>query len=208
MKRRRKLLFVFLFAFLLFLAATAVLVWSGMSDHFGNADVALVLGNKVNPDGSPSPRLKARLDTAVDLFQKGYFPRVIVSGGTGIEGVPEGTAMKNYLVSAGIPDSAILVDDNGSDTQASAENTASILQAEGMESVFVITQYFHIPRSKLALSKFGVSPIFNAHPHYLEARDIYSIVRELPAYLKYLIRTPEAQQGVGGQPATPPRVGD
>jgi vancomycin permeability regulator SanA len=163
-----------------------------MSDNLGNADVALVLGNKVNSDGSPSPRLKARLDTAVDLFQKGYFPRVIVSGGTGIEGVPEGTAMKNYLVSAGIPESAILVDDQGIDTQASAENAASILRAGQMKSVFVITQYFHIPRSKLALSKLGVSRTFNAHPHYFEARDIYSTVRELPAYLKYLIQTPKA----------------
>lgn len=194
MTRKRKFLITLLSALLLFLVAAGVLVWSGMSDHLGRADVALVLGNKVNSDGTPSPRLKARLDTAVDLYQKGYFPRVIVSGGTGIEGVPEGTAMKNYLVSAGIPESVILVDDQGLDTQASAENTASILRAEGMKSVFVITQYFHIPRSKLALSKFGVSPIFNAHPSYFEARDIYSIARELPAYLKYLIKTPEAQQ--------------
>ncbi len=188
LKNQRKLKLTFLIAFLLFPGATGVLVWSGMNDHFGNADVALVLGNKVNPDGSPSPRLKARLDTAVDLFNKGYFPRVIVSGGTGMEGVPEGTAMKNYLVSAGIPETVILVDDLGIDTQASAENTVSILRDGQMKSVFVITQYFHIPRSKLALSKLGVSPIFNAHPHYFEARDIYSTVRELPAYLKYLIQ--------------------
>lgn len=177
-----------LFAVLGFLAATGVLVRNGMSDHLGNADVALVLGNKVNPDGSPSPRLKARLDTAVDLFQKGYFPKIIVSGGTGMEGIPEGTAMKSYLISAGIPGSAILVDDLGVDTQASAENAVSILRAGHMRSVFVITQYFHIPRAKLALSKLGVSPIFNAHPRYFEARDIYSTIRELPAYLKYLIR--------------------
>ncbi len=179
---------------MLFLTATGILVWSGMSDHLGKADVALVLGNKVNTDGSPSPRLKARLDTAVDLFRLGYFPRVIVSGGTGIEGVPEGTAMKNYLVSAGIPESAILVDDQGIDTQASARNTVSILRSEQMKSVFVITQYFHIPRSKLALSKLGVSPIFHAHPNYFEARDIYSTLRELPAYLKYLALKPETQE--------------
>lgn len=192
LKRKRKVLLILLLALLLFLTATGLLVWSGMSDRLGKADVALVLGNKVNPDGSPSPRLKARLDTAVELFKLGYFPRVIVSGGTGTEGVPEGTAMRNYLVSAGIPESAILVDDQGVDTQASARNTASILRAGRMKSVFVITQYFHIPRTKLALSRLGVSPIFHAHPDYFEARDIYSTVRELPAYLKYMIQTPDA----------------
>src|SRR5665213_1049418 len=98
-----------------------------MTDHLGKADIALVLGNKVNSDGSLSPRLKARLDTAVSLFQKGYFQKIIVSGGTGKEGFPEGTAMKHYLVTEGIPDSAILTDDHGVDTQASADNTVSIL---------------------------------------------------------------------------------
>lgn len=178
---------------MLLLAAAGILVWSGMTDHLGKADVALVLGNQVYADGSPSPRLQARLDKAATLFQEGYFPKIIVSGGTGKEGVPEGTAMKRYLVTAGIPESAILVDDQGIDTQASAKNTVAILKSGHGKSVFVITQYFHVPRSKLALSRLGVSSIFNAHPRYFEARDIYSIVRELPAYLKYLIRSPEAQ---------------
>jgi len=188
----RNFLLIFLFGTLLFLTATGLLVWSGTTDHLGKADLALVLGNTVNPDGSPSPRLKARLDTTASLFRQGYFQKILVSGGTGKEGVPEGTAMKRYLVSAGIPEAAILVDNQGIDTEASARNTASILRREHWQSVFVITQYFHIPRSKLALSKWGVAPVFNAHPHYFEARDVYSIVRELPAYLKYLLRTPEA----------------
>lgn len=175
-----------------------------MDDHLGQADVALVLGNKVNPDGSPSPRLKARLDTAVTLFGKGYFPKIIVSGGTGVEGVPEGTAMKAYLVAAGIPDSAILVDDHGVDTMASAENTVAILNSGRMTSVFVITQYFHVPRSKLALSKLGVSRVFNAHPRFFEARDLYSTFRELPAYLKYLVQKPGAPQAGAGEPSTGP----
>jgi uncharacterized SAM-binding protein YcdF (DUF218 family) len=96
--------------------------------------------------------------------------------------------MKNYLVSKGIPATSILVDDQGVDTQASAKNAVLLLQAGQMKSVFVITQYFHVPRTKLALAKLGVSPIFNAHPDYFEARDLYSLVRELPAYLMYRMR--------------------
>ena len=73
---KRKTLLTFLFAILVILGAASLLVWNGMTDHLGKADIALVLGNKVNPDGSPSPRLKARLDTAISLFQKGYFQRI------------------------------------------------------------------------------------------------------------------------------------
>ena len=97
MKIKRKILLLALLSGLVFFTAAGLLVFAGMNDRIGNADVALVLGNKVNPDGSPSPRLKARLDTAAENFRNGFFPKIIVSGGTGIEGVPEGTAMKNYL---------------------------------------------------------------------------------------------------------------
>ena len=183
---RRKILITLALPLVLFLVAALLLVWNGKNDQIGNADVALVLGNKVNPDGTPSPRLKARLDTAVRYFNDGRFPKIIVSGGTGVEGVPEGTAMKNYLVLQGIAPEAILVDDHGVDTKASAENTVAILNADHqMESVFVISQSFHIPRCKLALRKMGVGPLFNAHPDFFELRNIYSTAREVPAYLKY-----------------------
>lgn len=173
----------------------AALVLAGLTDHLGHADAALVLGNTVNPDGMPSPRLNARLDKALSLYREGYFPKIIVSGATGKEGVPEGTAMKKYLVQAGVPESAVIVDDQGVDTFASAKNTAEILRAGKSKSILVVTQYFHIPRSKLALSRFGISPIYNAHPDYFEARDIYSILREGPAYLKYFIRPAPPPQG-------------
>ncbi len=105
MKSKRKI--VLSLALLVFLMPVVILVWNGMNDQIGNADIALVLGNKVNPDGSPSQRLKARLDTAAKYYKNGNYPKVIVSGGTGIEGIPEGTVMKKYLVSQGIPPEAI-----------------------------------------------------------------------------------------------------
>ena len=51
-----------------------------MRDDIHEADVAVVLGNTVNPDGTPSRRLAARLDLAVDLYQRGLFRNVLVSG--------------------------------------------------------------------------------------------------------------------------------
>jgi len=174
----------------------AALVPAGLNDHLGRADAALVLGNTVNPDGTPSPRLKARLDKALSLYRNGYFPKIIVSGANGKEGVPEGTSMKKYLVQAGVPESAIIADDHSVDTFASARNTAEILRAGKLKSVLVVIQYFHIPRSKLALSRVGIAPIYTAHPDYFEGRDAYAILREGPAYIKYLIRpvpSPQSQ---------------
>ncbi len=111
------------------LCAIGALVWSGLHDHLGVADVALVFGNKINADGKPSARLQARLDTAISLFKRGYFKTIIASGGTGKEGFAEGTVMKDYLIQNGIPDHAIIADNQGSDTFASAKNTVDILRS-------------------------------------------------------------------------------
>lgn len=169
-----------------FFIASTVLVFSGMSDKIHEADAAVVLGNTVNSDGSPSRRLAARLDTAVELYHRGMFDNVIVSGGVGREGFDEAAVMKDYLTRRGIPQDRIVVDSLGITTAATARNVAAIAKEHHWSSVLVVSQYFHIPRCRLALSLAGFERVYAAHAHYFELRDVYSIVREVMAYAAYL----------------------
>ena len=169
-----------------FLLASAVLVALGMSDAIHEADVAVVLGNTVNPDGSPSRRLAARLDMAVELYHRSMFKNVIVSGGVGREGFDEAAVMKDYLARRGIPQDKIIVDSLGVTTAATARNVAAIAKEHHWSSVLVISQYFHIPRCRLALSRAGIERVYAAHAHYFELRDIYSVFREVLGYAAYL----------------------
>ena len=170
------------------LLGTLILAVAGLRDDIGHADVGLVLGNKVDRDGTPSPRLRARLDRTLELYRAGYFPWVIASGGLGKEGYDEAVVMRDYLVAHGIPGERILADSKGDTTYASAQNTREILRQRKLASVLVVSQYFHIPRSRLALQRFGISPVYSAHAHWFEWRDIYSAPRELAGYLSYLFR--------------------
>jgi vancomycin permeability regulator SanA len=170
------------------LLGTTILVVSGLQDQKGHADVALVLGSKVELDGAPSKRLQSRLDRTVELYKEGYFPIVIASGGIGKEGYDEATVMKTYLVANGIPSSHIILDSNGRTTYASAKNTLQIARQKNFKSIFVISQYFHIPRTRLALNRFGISTVYSAHAHIYEFRDLYSSFRELFGYLSYSMR--------------------
>lgn len=169
-----------------FFLASTVLVVQGMRDDIQVADVAVVLGNTVNPDGTPSHRLAARLDKTLELHRKGMFKHVIVSGGLGREGFDEAVVMRDYLVSRGIPQHQILVDSLGLTTAATAANVAALAQVHRWSSVLVVSQYFHIPRCRLALSKAGVHPVYAAHAQYVELRDLYSIPREVIGYAAYL----------------------
>ena len=74
--RRVALGITLLTAATLLISGTAILAIAGLNDKLGVADVALVLGNKVEPDGTPSARLRARLDRTMELYRAGYFPAV------------------------------------------------------------------------------------------------------------------------------------
>jgi uncharacterized SAM-binding protein YcdF (DUF218 family) len=174
---------------LAFTLAAALIVADGLTDDIHAADVAVVPGNTVERDGRPSARLRARLDQTVSLYRQGLFPDVIVSGGVGVEGFDEALVMKRYLIENGVPDGRIHVDSGGANTYLTARNAARMMGENRWQSALVVSQYFHVPRTKLALRRSGVTPVFSAHARYTELRDVYSIAREVVGYGAYLLRS-------------------
>jgi uncharacterized SAM-binding protein YcdF (DUF218 family) len=187
-RTKRVLLLTALPLMLAFTLAATLIVADGLTDDIRAADVAIVPGNTVEKDGRPSARLRARLDQTVSLYRQGLFPNVIVSGGVGSEGFDEAEVMKRYLVENGVPDDRIHVDSGGATTYLTARNASRMMRENGWRSAMVVTQYFHIPRTRLAVQRSGVAPVFSAHAHYFELRDIYSIAREVVGYGAYLLR--------------------
>src|SRR4051812_22536719 len=80
-----------------FVVHAVALLASGLWDSGTKADVAVVFGNTVGPDGRPSPRLAARLDRAIELYRSGEVPKIIASGGLGRERFEEAEVMARYL---------------------------------------------------------------------------------------------------------------
>lgn len=188
-KRRKKLLLASLLLISgSFLLGAVLIVADGLRDDIHPADVAIVLGNTVESDGRPSARLRARLDKAVELYRGGLFRHVIVSGGTGVEGFNEAEVMKRYLVSQGVPEGHIIADGEGLTTSLTARNAARVMKERGWQSALVISQYFHVSRTRLAVESYGVRPVYSAHAEYFELRDVYSIGREVVGYGAYLMR--------------------
>jgi len=61
---------IFIILIVWFLAHSIYITIDGLTDKQTNSDVAIVLGNRVNEDGTLSERLKARLDKSIKLYQK------------------------------------------------------------------------------------------------------------------------------------------
>ncbi|HTH75819.1 MAG TPA: YdcF family protein [Trinickia sp.] len=172
----------------LWFLAGAVLASAGLLTRAQPADIAIVLGNTVYRNGSPSPRLAARLNRASQCYEQRQCRLIFVSGGVGASAIDEAVAMREYLMRRGIPADKIVVDSAGRDTWATAKNASTFMRDHGLSSAIVVTQYFHLPRAMLALRRFSVPDVSGAYPRFWEVRDFYSIAREVPAFAWYCIR--------------------
>jgi vancomycin permeability regulator SanA len=151
------------------------------------ADLVVVLGTKVHPDGKLSDRLRARLDRALALYRDGQAPMLMTSGGRGREGPEEADVMRAYLISQGVPADRVIADRTGVDTMASARATAGVARRLGARRVLVVSQFFHLTRAKLAFRRAGVEA-GAVHAGFYEPRDLWGVAREVPAYYTYLLR--------------------
>lgn len=167
-----------------FSAHSVYIIFDGLKDNNTKADVAIVLGNKINEDGTLSARLKARLDKSIEIYKNGRVKKIIVSGGFGKEGFWEANEMKKYLIKNQIPNQNIITDNFGDDTEKTVKNSIKIMDSLHYKSAITVSQYFHQTRTKMLFRKQVFQNIESASPHYFEWRDFYSIFREFFAFYK------------------------
>ncbi|MEZ0368609.1 MAG: YdcF family protein [Candidatus Sericytochromatia bacterium] len=183
-----------LLALIWFGVHVGVMVFDGLTDELDKelfkANVAVVMGNEVLPNGKPSPRLKARLDKALELYNNGRIETIIVSGGVDDAGHDEATIMGRYLYRQGVPKDVIMVDSLGDDTFLTAANVKRMLEFHQTRKLMVVvSSYTHIMRARLAMNKCGFKVVYGAHADFFEWRDLwYSIPKEFLAYYYYLNR--------------------
>ena len=154
----------------------------GLVDSGKSADYTVVLGNKVNEDGTLSTRLEKRMECALNLYKSGRVKGFIVSGGLGKEGYYEGEKMREYLLKHNIPDSHIIVDNDGINTRNTVTNTLSKQDSLRYDSLIIVSQYYHITRTKALFKKAGFKNVSGVSPSFFEIRDIYSLLREFIAF--------------------------
>ncbi|MET0694060.1 MAG: ElyC/SanA/YdcF family protein [Propionibacteriaceae bacterium] len=118
------------------------------------APVALVLGASVNPDGTPSPFLAARLDLAKALFEAGKVKVILVSGDNMAPEYNEPDAMRSYLINAGVPSAKVVADYAGFDTYDSCVRAKRIFNVTDLT---IVTQGYHLPRAVATCRRLGVN---------------------------------------------------
>ncbi len=136
-------------------SATAVL-WHASRDRATLSDAIVVLG-AAQYRGRPSPVLRARLDHAVGLYARGLAPQLVLTGGTA-EGdtASEALVSRQYVLQAGVPESALLLENEGRTTNQSMRLVSQLLLAHGTDRVIVVSDPFHVLRAAFVARRYGL----------------------------------------------------
>jgi uncharacterized SAM-binding protein YcdF (DUF218 family) len=171
-----------------FLTLTGIrIVHEGSLQELHPADAIVVFG-AAEYSGHPSPVLRARLDHAFDLFQRGLAPVLITTGGAASDPTfSEGGVGRDYLEHRGIPERSLIAETQGSDTAQSAVRVAVIMRANGLQSCVAVSDAYHVFRIKRLLEHEGIGPVYvaprpDSRPHSVVQR-AYAVMREASSYL-------------------------
>jgi vancomycin permeability regulator SanA len=188
-KKKKRLRLIVRLVLLWIVIHLTYVTYDGLHDYKGSADIAVVLGNRVEADSSLSPVLQGRVDKALLLYRQGRVHTIMVSGGKGIKAgkVPEGLAMKRYLVQNGVPAARIIEDNDGENTYLTAKNFRAVNDSLHFSSVIVVSTFYHITRCKYIFHKLGIRNVHSASSDVFYANDLIGLPREFPALYKYMI---------------------
>lgn len=122
------------------------------------ADAIVVLGAGVEPDGSLPCAGRTRVERAAEIFHGGVAPRIIFSGRCGLTApeppVTEAAAMAAHARVLGVPDEAMLLEEQSKDTLGNAYFTRErFLAPNGWWSIRVVTSDFHLSRAAWVFRK-------------------------------------------------------
>lgn len=118
-----------------------------------SAEVALIPGAAILPNGEPTSIFIDRVDMAIDLYKQEKVMKILVSGDNSTLSHNEVNPVRLYLLSKGIPDQDIFLDHAGFDTYSSMYRARDIF---GVTSIIITTQSFHLPRAVFTARYLGI----------------------------------------------------
>lgn len=131
------------------------------------AEVIVVFGGVMEAgDASyPYPGLTNTADRAwhaARLYHAGKAPRILLSGGLSSsrrDGLTEAELMRLFLRDLGIPDEAMILETQSTNTRENALYCATILRDAGWSSAILVTSAMHMPRSWRSFKQAGIEAI-------------------------------------------------
>lgn len=142
--------------------------------------ITIVFGAGLWRDGTPTPVLRDRVETASDLYLNGNTKILLMSGDNRFINYNEPEAMKQYAIKLGVPAEAIVLDYAGRRTYDTCYRAKHIF---GVNEAILVTQRFHLPRALYLCDQLGIKVVgVPAENRIFQLKSrIYWFIREIIA---------------------------
>ena len=149
---------VFYFSFLV-LCFVLYSVFIQLMPHRMNFRYVIIHGCGLSGGEKMTRLLSNRVDKAIEIYNKCRVkPVIIPSGGQGPdEKLSEAQAMKNYLLSNGIPEKHIVLEDRSATTRENLANSKEIIDARGgARRIALVSSNYHVYRCLRLVREVGL----------------------------------------------------
>lgn len=136
------------------------------------SDVIVLLSSGQIDAGWLTPDAAQRTLGALRLFRENYAPAIVSSGSQHAAGLRQAELQAAWLLRAGVPESAIVVENRSTRTYESAVEVKRIMAERGWKSAVVVTSQMDVPRARAVFRKLGVSTSWLPVPEFGKPRGL------------------------------------
>lgn len=156
-----------------------------------SSDTIIVLGAGVWEHG-PSPALQGRIRLAAELYHAGYADHLILSGGLGAFPPAEAEVMFQELLKLGVPEQAMLLEDQATNTTENISYSTRIMQQNDWDTAIIVTDVFHYKRAHYVAKKHDLhisgATVKDSVLYRNQALKFRYTLREVVAWYWYLLK--------------------
>lgn len=127
---------------------------------YPKADAIVVLGGGEVPGfegesgDDPDSLQTTRTGFGLELFRAGRASVILVSGESG-----EATQAAQMLIAQGVPNKAIIIDNDSHNTHQNAVRSATLLRKAGLSRILLVTSPIHMPRAAATFRRQGLDVV-------------------------------------------------
>ncbi|MBB6368894.1 YdcF family protein [Xanthomonas sp. PPL139] len=146
------------------LGVAIYIVWVGDRDQAAPADAIIVLGAAAY-DAKPSPVFEERIRHGLDLYQRGYAPTLIFTGGFGNGArFAESQVARRYALRHDVPADAILIETVSRTTRQNLIEARRLMREHGLHRAIVVSDPLHMARALRLCQELQIDALASSTP--------------------------------------------
>ena len=157
MNKKRFFYIVVLIIFIYLIVNGIKIYQYGFKDEKVKCDAIIVLGASTDSKGV-SPVYRERINHGIYLYNNGYADYIILTGGKGKgNDFSDAQKAKEYVLSKGIPEDVILIEEKSKITEENLKYSKEILDNYNIDTCILVSDPLHMKRAMLMAKDFGLN---------------------------------------------------